>query len=47
MDNVKIDLGRMRWDGVDWINAVMWWTECGNESSGFIKFWEVLDWLHI
>jgi hypothetical protein len=53
VENIKIDLTEIRWDGVDWIDLVQegdQWREgsCehGNEPSGSIKCWEVLEKLH-
>jgi hypothetical protein len=44
VDNIKIDIREIGWDGVDWINLAQDRTsEYGNESSGSIKFWEVLE----
>jgi hypothetical protein len=39
MDNIKIDLREIGWDGMDWIDLA----EHGNEPTGSIKCWEVLE----
>jgi hypothetical protein len=36
VDNIKMDLTEIGWDGMDWIDL-------GNEPSGSIKCWEVLE----
>jgi hypothetical protein len=47
VDNMKMDLREMGWDGMDWINLArdrdQWEGSCehGNEPSGSIKCWEV------
>jgi hypothetical protein len=52
VDNIKIDLREIGWDGGDWIDLAQvrdqWegFCEGGNEPSGSIKRWEVLEWLH-
>jgi hypothetical protein len=52
VDNMKIDLIEIGWDGVDWINLAQerdqWRGSCehGNEPLGSIKCWEILEWLH-
>jgi hypothetical protein len=38
--NIKTDLREMRWGGMDWIDQGS--CEYGNETSGFIKCWEIL-----
>jgi hypothetical protein len=52
MDNIKMDLGEIRWGGVDWIGLAQdrgKWREnsceCCNEH-GSIKCWETFEWLH-
>jgi hypothetical protein len=49
VDNIKIDLREIGWDGMDWINLAQDKDPCehGNEPSGSLKCWEVLEWLHI
>jgi hypothetical protein len=47
--NIKKDLGGTRCGGLDqdkdeW--SVECFFECGDEFSGSIKCWEVLEWLH-
>jgi hypothetical protein len=47
VDNIKMDLREIGWDGVDWIYLAQDRAlEHGNESSGSIKCWEFLEWLH-
>jgi hypothetical protein len=48
VDNIKTDHGEIGWDSMDWIYVAQdgdqWMTcECGNESSGSIKYCEVLE----
>jgi hypothetical protein len=46
VDNIKMDLREIRWDGVDWIGRtqgpVEGSCEYGIEPSGSMKCWEVL-----
>jgi hypothetical protein len=52
VDNIKIDLREIGWDGMDWIDLDQdrdQWRALGkhdNEPTGSIKCWEVLEWLH-
>jgi hypothetical protein len=47
VDNIKIYLRKKGWDGMDWIDLAQEGScENGNEPSGSIKCWEVLEWLH-
>jgi hypothetical protein len=49
VDNIKIDLREVGWDGMDWIDLAQdmdQWTALVNEPSGSIKHWEILEWLH-
>jgi hypothetical protein len=48
VDNIKMDLREIGWDGMDWIDLAQDRGSCerGNEPSGSIKCWEVLEWLH-
>jgi hypothetical protein len=53
VDSIKMDFGELEWGGVDWIGLAQdrdKWREgsceSGNEPSGSIKWWEVLEWLH-
>jgi hypothetical protein len=52
VNNIKMDLREIGWDGIDWIDLsqdrdqVEGSYERGNEPSGSIKRWEVLEWLH-
>jgi hypothetical protein len=39
VDNIKMDLREIGWDGVDWIDMAQ-------EPSGSIKCWGVLEGLH-
>jgi hypothetical protein len=45
VDNIKMDLGEIGWDGVDWIDLaqVEGLCECGDEPPDSIKCWEVLE----
>jgi hypothetical protein len=40
VDDIKMDLRKIGWDGMDWIDLVQ---EHGNEPSGSIKCWEILE----
>jgi hypothetical protein len=42
VDNIKMDLREIGWDGADWINLTQD-RERGNEPWGTIKRWEVLE----
>jgi hypothetical protein len=52
VDNIKIDLREIGRDGVNWIDLAQdkdqWGGSCehGDEPSGFLKCWEVPEWLH-
>jgi hypothetical protein len=49
LDNVKIYLREIGWDGMDWIDLAQdraQTFEHGDEPSGSIKCWEVFEWLH-
>jgi hypothetical protein len=50
VDNIKIDLREIGWDGMDWIDLaqgpVEGSCEHGDEPSGSLKCWEVPEWLH-
>jgi hypothetical protein len=47
-----MDLREIGWDGVDWVDLAQdrgpleGSCEHGDEPSGSIKCWEVLEWLH-
>jgi hypothetical protein len=49
VDNIKLDLREIGWGGMGWIDLAQdrdQWRACcehGNEPSGSIKFWEVLE----
>jgi hypothetical protein len=49
MGNIKMDLREIGWDGMDWIHLAQdrdQWRALvnnGNEPSGSIKCWEVLE----
>jgi hypothetical protein len=51
VDNIKMDLREIKWDGMDWIvlaqdrDQVGGSCEHGNEPSGSMKCWEVLEFL--
>jgi hypothetical protein len=40
VDNIEMDLRKRGWDGLDWIDLAQ---DHGNEPSGSIKCWEVLE----
>jgi hypothetical protein len=49
VDNIKMDLREIGWDGVDWIDMAQdrgGSCEHGIEPSGSIKCWGVLEGLH-
>jgi hypothetical protein len=50
VDNIKIDLREIGWDGMDWIDLaqrpVEGSSEHGDEPSGSLKYWEVPEWLY-
>jgi hypothetical protein len=52
VNNIKIDLREIGWDGMDWIDNGSGWGPVegsfkhGIELSGCIKCWDVLEWLH-
>jgi hypothetical protein len=41
MDNIKLDLRKIGWGGVDWIGLAQSSCEFGDEPSGSIKCWEI------
>jgi hypothetical protein len=48
VDNIKMDLREIGWDGMDWIDLAQdrdQWRALvnGNKPSGSIKCWEVLE----
>jgi hypothetical protein len=44
VDNIKMDLREIGWDGMDWIDlAEEGSCERSNEPSGSVKCWEVLE----
>jgi hypothetical protein len=49
VENIKMDLREIGWDGMDWIDlaqdrdTVEGSCEHGNELSGSIKCWEILE----
>jgi hypothetical protein len=45
VDNIKIDVIGIGWDGMGTIDLAGS-CEHGNEPSGSIKCWQVLEWLH-
>jgi hypothetical protein len=49
VDNFKMDLTEIGSGGMDWIDLAQdrdqGFCEHDNESSGFIKCWEILEWL--
>jgi hypothetical protein len=52
VDNSKIDLREIGWDGMDWIDLAQdrdTWRILVNtifEPPGSIKCWEVFEWVH-
>jgi hypothetical protein len=42
MNDIKMDLREIGWDGLDWIDLAQD-SEHGNESSGSMKCWKVLE----
>jgi hypothetical protein len=48
VDNIKMDLRKIGWDGMDWSDLVQNRDhgEHDNEPTGSIKCWKVLEWLH-
>jgi hypothetical protein len=51
VDNIKMDLREIGCDVMDWIDLAQvrdQWSCCehGNETTGSIKCWEALEWLH-
>jgi hypothetical protein len=51
VDNIKMDLKEIEWDDIDWTDLAQEGPvedscEYGNEPSGSIKCWEVLEKLH-
>jgi hypothetical protein len=45
VDNIKMDLRYIGWDGMDWIDLAQD-RDHGEEPSGSLKCWEVPEWLH-
>jgi hypothetical protein len=45
VNNIKMNLRELEWDGIDWIDLVQDRDSCeyGNEPTGSIKYWEVLE----
>jgi hypothetical protein len=49
VDNIKIDLREIGWDGGDWIDLAQdrdQWRALVKAVMNSIKRWEVLEWLH-
>jgi hypothetical protein len=50
VDNIRMDLGEMGWDDVDWIGLAedrnRWKSSCefGIEPTGSMKCWETIEW---
>jgi hypothetical protein len=45
-NNIKVDLRKMGWDGMDWIDLAQdreGSCKQGNKPEGPIKFWEILE----
>jgi hypothetical protein len=47
VENIKMDLREIGWNDMDWIDLAQdrdqWTVMNGNEPSGSIKIWEVLE----
>jgi hypothetical protein len=45
VNNIKMDLKEIVWDGIDWIDLAQDMDSCehGNEPSSFIKYWEIFE----
>jgi hypothetical protein len=47
VNNIKMDLREIGWGGMDWIHLAQDRDQCsfehGNEPSGSIKCWEILE----
>jgi hypothetical protein len=45
VDNIKMDLREIGWDGINWIDLAQDMGSCehGNEPTGSTKCWEVLE----
>jgi hypothetical protein len=45
VNNIKMDLREIEWGGMDWIDLAQDRGSCehGNETSGSIKCWEILE----
>jgi hypothetical protein len=41
VNNIKMDLTEVGWDGMDWIDLAQ--DRDGNEPVGAIKCWEILE----
>jgi hypothetical protein len=52
VNNIKMDLTEIEWDGIDWVDLAQdrdQWKALVNTAMdlrGYIKFWEVPEWLH-
>jgi hypothetical protein len=46
IDSAEIELGYLDWTGLVWLRIGTGSCERGNEPSGFIKCWEIIEWLH-
>jgi hypothetical protein len=49
VDNIKMDLREIGWEGVDWINTAQYrdqWRALVNTVLSSIKCWEVIEGLH-
>jgi hypothetical protein len=53
VDNIRMDLGEVGWDDMDWIGLAKDRNRCvcvrvfGIELSGSMKCWETIDWPNI
>jgi hypothetical protein len=43
VNNIEMDLREIEWDSMDWIDLAQNRDQWGNEPSGSIKCWEVLE----
>jgi hypothetical protein len=52
VDNIRMDLGEIGWNGVDWIDVAQDRDQSKavvntvTEPSGSIKCWEIHEWVH-
>jgi hypothetical protein len=46
VDNIKIDLREIGWDGMDWIDLAQDRDHWRDLVNTVMKCWKVLEWLH-